>query len=157
MTVKQYRKKHPDVIGQEDNLQVWSGDSCAGYAILAMQQLNFGTAAIEEVTKRILRLLESEDVDTAGNIYRANKKQGGKMTMEIANYTVSQILFDEGSGKLTFDGWGIHCGQILEVLLPDQDGGRWEPVSFETSERRGWYIPKHETFSPVGLWAREHR
>ena len=57
--------------------------------------------------------------------------------------------------RLTWDGWDIHCGQALDVLLPDRlDGGTWRAVSFEYNDD-GWYMPGYPGVSPVGLWARE--
>ena len=49
----------------------------------------------------------------------------------------------------------IHCGQSLEVLLPDRlGGGTWRHVSFECNDAV-WYMPDQPGVSPVGLWARE--
>ena len=36
---------------------------------------------------------------------------------------VLQIDYDSQRDRLTWDGWEIHCGQSLEVLLPDRLGG----------------------------------
>ena len=36
---------------------------------------------------------------------------------------VLQIDYDTERDRLTWDGWEIHCGQSLEVLLPDRLGG----------------------------------
>lgn len=68
---------------------------------------------------------------------------------------VIQIGYDPEKDRLTWDGWDIHCGQGLDVLLPDQHGGAaWCPVSFEYNSS-GWYMPGQPGVSPVGLWARE--
>ena len=79
---------------------------------------------------------------------------------------VLQIGYEPERDRLTWDGWDIHCGQGMEVLLPDWlDGGTWRAVSFEYNDE-GWYIrlpsgrykthmPGYPGVSPVGLWARE--
>ena len=68
---------------------------------------------------------------------------------------VLQIGYEPERDRLTWDGWDIHCGQGLDVLLPDQlGGGTWRSVSFEYNSE-GWYMPGHPGVSPVGLWARE--
>lgn len=70
---------------------------------------------------------------------------------------VLQIGYEPERDRLTWDGWDIHCGQGLDVLLPDQHGGAtWRPVSFEYNSS-GWYMPGQPGVSPVGLWARESR
>lgn len=54
---------------------------------------------------------------------------------------VLQIDYDSQRDRLTWDGWEIHCGQSLEVLLPDRlGGGTWRRVSFECNDD-GWYMP----------------
>ena len=46
---------------------------------------------------------------------------------------VLQIGYEPERDRLTWDGWDIHCGQGMEVLLPDRlDGGTWRAVSFES-------------------------
>lgn len=68
---------------------------------------------------------------------------------------VLQIGYNPERDRLTRDDWDIHCGQGLDVLLPDHSGGAaWCPVSFEYNSN-GWYIPGHLGVSPIGLWARE--
>ncbi len=68
---------------------------------------------------------------------------------------VLQIGYEPERDRLTWDGWGIHCGHDMEVLLPDQlGGGTWRAVSFEYNDE-GWYVPGYPGLSPIGLWARE--
>lgn len=68
---------------------------------------------------------------------------------------VLQIAYEPERDRLTWDGWDIHCGQPLEVLMPDRlDGGTWREVSFGCNAQ-GWYMPGYPDVSPVGLWARE--
>lgn len=70
---------------------------------------------------------------------------------------VLQIGYAPEQDRLTWDDWDIHCGQSLEVLLPDRrSGGTWRVVSFEYNSS-GWYMPGHPGVSPVGLWARESK
>ena len=53
---------------------------------------------------------------------------------------VLQIRYEPERDRLTWDGWDIHCGQCLDVLLPDRfGGGVWKEVSFEYNDN-GWYI-----------------
>lgn len=48
---------------------------------------------------------------------------------------VLQIGYEPERDRLTWDGWDIHCGQGLDVLLPDRlDGGTWRTVSFEYND-----------------------
>lgn len=68
---------------------------------------------------------------------------------------VLQIDYDQERARLTWDGWELHCGQSMEVLLPDRlGGGTWRRVSFEYNDD-GWYMPGQPGVLPVGLWARE--
>lgn len=68
---------------------------------------------------------------------------------------VLQIGYELERDRLTWDGWDIHCGQSMEVLLLDRiGGGTWRSVSFEYSDD-GWYMPGYLDVSPIGLWARE--
>ena len=54
---------------------------------------------------------------------------------------VLQIGYEPERDRLTWDGWDIHCGQGMDVLLPDRlDGGTWRAVSFEYNDE-GWYMP----------------
>lgn len=54
---------------------------------------------------------------------------------------VLQISYEPERDRLTWDGWDLHCGQSMEVLLPDQlGGGTWRSVSFEYNDD-GWYMP----------------
>lgn len=51
---------------------------------------------------------------------------------------VLQISYEPERDRLTWDGWDLHCGQSMEVLLPDQlGGGTWRSVSFEYNDD-GW-------------------
>lgn len=66
---------------------------------------------------------------------------------------VLQIGYEPERDRLTWSGGDIHCGQDLDVLLPDQQGGvAWRPVSFEYNSG-GWYMPGQPGVSPVGLRA----
>lgn len=63
---------------------------------------------------------------------------------------VLQIAYEPERDRLTWDGWDIHCGQPLEVLMPDRlGGGTWREVSFECNAQ-GWYMPSEPGVSPVG-------
>lgn len=49
---------------------------------------------------------------------------------------VLQIGYEPERDRLTWDGWDIHCGQGLDVLLPDRlGGGTWQAVSFEYNDK----------------------
>ena len=68
---------------------------------------------------------------------------------------VMQIGYEPERDRLTWDGWDIHCGQGLEVLLPDRlGGGTWRAVPFNYIASES-YMPGQPGVSPVGLWARE--
>lgn len=42
---------------------------------------------------------------------------------------VMQIGYEPERDRLTWDGWDIHCGHGMDVLLPDRlDGGTWRAV-----------------------------
>lgn len=58
--------------------------------------------------------------------------------MEKMKAKVLQISYEPERDRLTWDGWDLHCGQSMEVLLPDQlGGGTWRSVSFEYNDD-GW-------------------
>ena len=83
--------------------------------------------------------------------------------MEKMKAKVLQISYEPERDRLTWDGWALHCGQSMEVLLPDQlGGGTWRSVSFSTMTMdgtcpgiclvaRGWSYPG---VSLIGLWER---
>ena len=55
-----------------------------------------------------------------------------KKEEEPLKQKILQIGYEQERDRLTWDGWDIHCGQGLDVLLPDQlGGGTWRSVSFE--------------------------
>lgn len=73
----------------------------------------------------------------------------------ILETKIFQIGYNPERDRLTWDDWDIHCGQGLDVLLPDPiDGFTWQFVSFEYNSN-GWYMPTQPGVSPVGLWAKE--
>lgn len=66
-----------------------------------------------------------------------------KKEEEPLKQKILQIGYEQERDRLTWDGWDIHCGQGLDVLLPDQlGGGTWRSVSFEYNSE-GWYMPGH--------------
>ena len=86
-------------------------------------------------------------------LYQTAKKEGSAVKKTLPK--VLQIGYEPERNCLTWDGWDIHDGQSIEVLLPDQLGsGTWRTVSLECNNG-GWYIPNYPDVSPVGLWARE--
>ena len=49
---------------------------------------------------------------------------------------VMQIGYEPERDRLTWDGWDIHCGQGMDVLLPDRlDGGTWRLYPSSTMMR----------------------
>lgn len=80
----------------------------------------------------------------------------------MAKRKVLQIGYEPERDRLTFDGWDIHCGHCLDVLVPDRLGGAtWRTVRFEygdgwylCGDKTGWTVPMDQV-NPVGLWARE--
>lgn len=82
-------------------------------------------------------------------------KEKGASNVKKTLPKVLQIDYEPERDRLTWDGWDIHCGQSLEVLMPDSlGGGTWREISLEYNDQ-GWYIPAYPDVSPVGLWARE--
>lgn len=71
-----------------------------------------------------------------------------------------QIEYDADRDRLTLDGWDLHCGQLLDVLVPDRiGGGTWRTGRLEYSEDRGWYLIGEyvpDATQLPGLWAMEH-
>ena len=68
-----------------------------------------------------------------------------------------QTGYEPDRDRLIWGNWDIHCGQGMDVLLPDRiDGGTWQVVSFEYNDE-GWYMPRYPGVFPVGLWARESK
>ena len=47
---------------------------------------------------------------------------------------VLQIGYELERDRLTWDGWDIHCGQSMEVLLLDRIGGGLSPLSIVTMD-----------------------
>ena len=45
-----------------------------------------------------------------------------KKEEEPLKQKILQIGYEQERDRLTWDGWDIHCGQGLDVLLPDQLG-----------------------------------
>lgn len=85
----------------------------------------------------------------------SGKERGVSNTVKKTLPKVLQIGYEPERNRLTWDGWDIHCGQSMDVLLPDQLGsGTWRAVSFECNDE-GWYIPTYPDISPVGLWSKE--
>ena len=64
---------------------------------------------------------------------------------------VLQIGYEPERDRLTWDGWDIHCGQGMEVLLPDRlDGGTWLVVSFEYNDEVYAWVSWCFSSGPVG-------
>lgn len=68
------------------------------------------------------------------------------------------------AGRLIYDGdedryyiddqWGLHCGDVIEVVILDGEGNpKWEAGRVE-KESSGWYIVGLRTIELDGLWAR---
>ena len=70
---------------------------------------------------------------------------------------VLQIGYEPERDRLTWDGWDIHCGHGMDVLLPDRLEGYSPPCASIEYNDEGWYMPGHPDVSPVGLWARERQ
>lgn len=66
---------------------------------------------------------------------------------------IKQIRYNAETDRLEIDGDGIHCGQNIIVLLPDNSGTpSWQRIRVEYSEK--WYIPGHKGIEPAGLFAK---
>jgi hypothetical protein len=72
---------------------------------------------------------------------------------------IQQIRYNEETDRIEFDGYGIHCGDCLEVILIDDTGAPyWQAVSFEahgTGGLNNFYMPGHKGINPIGLYARK--
>ena len=63
-----------------------------------------------------------------------------------------QIGYDLQGKRLVLGDDDIHCGDVLEVALPDSSGGfELTPVRIEFSDQ--WYIVGYPAVRPEGLWA----
>lgn len=66
---------------------------------------------------------------------------------------IIQLVYNEGSGRIMFDDYELHCGDSLEVLLIGKDGKpRWVETSLEYNGH--WYIPGFPGIQVPGLFAK---
>lgn len=68
--------------------------------------------------------------------------------------TVSQLRYDPETNRMEFDGRGLHCGELLEVLVVDGLSGqtKWIPTRIEFAEE--WYLVGLLGYQVSGLFAR---
>lgn len=72
--------------------------------------------------------------------------------------TVDQLHYDADEGRMMIDGEGLHCGTVLEVLLPE-DGWVYDRLEHDSRRKKergcyGWYLVEHPNIQVDGLWAR---
>lgn len=64
-----------------------------------------------------------------------------------------QIWLDVVTDRLVLGDAELHCGDVVEVLMPTEAGGKWHECRVEYEER--WVLCGLPGVRPVGLWARE--
>lgn len=70
---------------------------------------------------------------------------------------IDQLRYNPRDDRLMFNGDGLFCGMVCEVLLPDG----WVTDRLEYDHRRrnelgcfGWYFVEHPNVQTDGLWVR---
>lgn len=66
---------------------------------------------------------------------------------------VAQILYDEDYDCLVVGDKELHCGDILQVMVPQISGFAWQTVTLKCNGS-SWYFPELPSVFPVGLWVR---
>lgn len=71
---------------------------------------------------------------------------------------VEQIRYNPHAERMVFNCDSLHCGTVLEVLLPDE-GWVCDRLEFDDSRKiecgcYGWYLVNHPRIQVDGLWAR---
>ena len=62
----------------------------------------------------------------------------------MSDYVIGRLGYNENNkryGLLVMDLWedsGFHCGECLEVQLPDSD--KWVPTRMEMNLQKQWYL-----------------
>lgn len=74
------------------------------------------------------------------------------------DYWVEQIQYNFHTGCMVHNCDSLHCGTVLEVLLPD-DGWVADRLEYDDSRKiecgcYGWYLVNHPHIQVDGLWAR---
>lgn len=71
------------------------------------------------------------------------------------NNEVFQLLYNEETERYEMDGYGLHCGDCLSVLIWNSLSGKaeWVDTSIE-SGRNGWYFVDLVGYQIGGLFAR---
>lgn len=64
-----------------------------------------------------------------------------------------QILYNENFDRLMVGDRELHCGDVLQVMMPQDDGFAWQTVSVEYNHS-GWYFPEFPNLYPVGMWTK---
>lgn len=67
---------------------------------------------------------------------------------------VAQLRHNPETGRLDFDGDGLHCGQTLEVLIVDGFDGKSKWVETRLEFDTDWYLVGLIGYQPNGLFAR---
>lgn len=68
--------------------------------------------------------------------------------------TIAQLRYNPDTDRLDFDGYGLHCGQCLEVLLVDGVDGQVKWVETRLEYGDGWYLVGLVGYQANGLFAR---
>lgn len=62
----------------------------------------------------------------------------------------SKLKYDKGIDRFVVDGYGLHCGDTIEVLL----NGTWVPTRIEYDYNFSWYLVGLRGLELEGLTAR---
>lgn len=66
---------------------------------------------------------------------------------------IGRMFFDEEYDRYFVDEIGLHCGDVIQILVVDDDGEpKWETTSIEKG-LSGWYAVGFSKFKLDGLWA----
>ncbi len=67
---------------------------------------------------------------------------------------ISQLTYNENTDRIEFDGYGLHCGDGLTVLIVDEETGKtkWVETCIEYSNR--WYLVGLSKYQVNGLFAK---
>lgn len=73
----------------------------------------------------------------------------------MAEKTIAQLRYDPESERITFDGYGLHCGDGLEVLVCNGlNGNKPEWVETRIEYNKDWYLVGLAGYQVSGLFAR---
>ena len=67
---------------------------------------------------------------------------------------VTQLIYNADTGRIECDGYGLHCGNGLSVLIVDNEGQpKWVDTRIECDNGR-WYLVGWKDYEVAGLFAK---